>query len=166
MNKPLLSLKTVPLALQACKAKLGFVEPAPDRSPKSYGYDNGPPAPSGLDHAHMRTGRVVTTSIRDAEPSGNYLERQNAMLLSELQIEQHAVGKATGGVPNKIAKEVGAQYETDSEREAAAAFAHSHRLSIAHAFSRRIVRSAVVMALVELYQASKVSPTGAPDTPG
>jgi len=54
-----------------------------------------------------------------------------------------------------IEKEVAKPYETYSERSAAEAFARSHRLSIAHAFERRIVRGDVVAALLRLFRETK-----------
>jgi hypothetical protein len=57
-----------------------------------------------------------------------------------------------------IAKEVGRQYETKTERDAATAFVLQHRLSIANAFTRGIVRGDVVKTLDELFEQSKDSP--------
>jgi hypothetical protein len=55
----------------------------------------------------------------------------------------------------RIAREVGRAYSTKTEREAAEKFARSHRLSIAHAFTRRLVRADVVRELARLFEQSK-----------
>jgi hypothetical protein len=52
----------------------------------------------------------------------------------------------------RIAKEVGAAYQTKTERDAAVAFVKSHRLSIANAFERKIVRGDVVKELTRLFR--------------
>jgi hypothetical protein len=54
-----------------------------------------------------------------------------------------------------IAREVGRHYDTHTQRTAAEEFARSHRLSIANAFERKIIRADVVKALGELFEASK-----------
>jgi hypothetical protein len=51
-----------------------------------------------------------------------------------------------------IAREVGKRFDTHSERSEAEAFARSHRLSIANAFERKLVRKDVVAELVRLHQ--------------
>jgi hypothetical protein len=65
----------------------------------------------------------------------------------------------------KIVREVGRKYETNSERTAAEAFVRSHRLSIANAFERKLVRKDVVAELTRLYRAQKDNiPVEAPKT--
>jgi hypothetical protein len=55
----------------------------------------------------------------------------------------------------RIAREVASPYQTKSERDAAEQFARSHRLSIANCFQRKLCRTDVVEALIELYELSK-----------
>jgi hypothetical protein len=55
-----------------------------------------------------------------------------------------------------IAKEVGKAYSTKRERAAATEFARSHRLSIANAFERKLVRKDVVAALSAMLEAIRV----------
>jgi hypothetical protein len=50
-----------------------------------------------------------------------------------------------------IAREVGKRFDTHSERSAAEAFVRSHRLSIANAFHRKLVRKDVAAELSALY---------------
>jgi hypothetical protein len=54
-----------------------------------------------------------------------------------------------------IAREVAKPYETKSGRDAAEAFARSHRLSIAHAFYRKLCRKDVVSAITCLFEDQK-----------
>src|ERR1700730_16804385 len=49
----------------------------------------------------------------------------------------------------KIGREVESRYQTKAERDAAAEFVLRHRLSIANAFERKIIRADVVKALGE-----------------
>jgi hypothetical protein len=58
----------------------------------------------------------------------------------------------------RIAYEVAKPYETKSERDAAEAFARSHRLSIANAFERKLVRKDVVEELTRLFEARMTDP--------
>ena len=57
----------------------------------------------------------------------------------------------SGGI-SVIAHEVSNHYD-GAERKAAKEFARSHRLSIAHAFHRKLVRKDVVVELSRLYEA-------------
>jgi hypothetical protein len=52
----------------------------------------------------------------------------------------------------RIIREVSRSFPPGPERAAAAEFARSHRLSVANAFTRRIVRPDVVRALADLYR--------------
>ena len=54
-----------------------------------------------------------------------------------------------------IAREVASQYQTKTERDAAVEFVRQHRLSIANAFERRIVRGDVVAALARMFEDQK-----------
>lgn len=65
---------------------------------------------------------------------------------------------ALNGWIGRIAKEVATTYQTFDERTAATEFVRSHRLSIAHAFERKLVRNDVVIELARLYEASKIDP--------
>ena|ERR1700730_3846448 len=57
-----------------------------------------------------------------------------------------------------IAREVGKRYQTKTERDEAEAFARSHRLSIANAFERKLVRKDVVEELTRLFEARMTDP--------
>jgi hypothetical protein len=48
---------------------------------------------------------------------------------------------------SKVARDVGKRSQTKTERDEAEAFARSHRLSIANAFERNLVRKGVVEEL-------------------
>ena len=50
------------------------------------------------------------------------------------------------------------QYQTKTERDEAEAFARSHRLSIANAFERKLVRKDVVEELTRLFEARMTDP--------
>ena len=54
-----------------------------------------------------------------------------------------------------IAKEAAAPFQTYSGQEAVKAFVQSHRLTIANAFERKLVRKDVVAELSALYEKSK-----------
>jgi hypothetical protein len=54
-----------------------------------------------------------------------------------------------------IAREVGRTYQTKTERDAAEAFVRGHRLSIAHAFERTLVRKDVLAELARLFREAK-----------
>jgi len=57
-----------------------------------------------------------------------------------------------------IARDVGRGYQTDTERTAAEAFVREHRLSIANAFERKLVRKDVVAALTRLFEETRFRP--------
>jgi hypothetical protein len=57
-----------------------------------------------------------------------------------------------------IVREVGKRYQTKTERDEAEAFARSHRLSIANAFERKLVRKDVVEELTRLFEARMTDP--------
>ena len=53
-----------------------------------------------------------------------------------------------------IAKEAAAPFQTYSGQEAVKAFVQSHRLTIANAFERKLVRKDVVAGLLRLFNQS------------
>ena len=59
---------------------------------------------------------------------------------------------------SKVARDVGKRYQTKTERNEAEAFARWHRLSIANAFERKLVRKDVVEELTRLFEARMSDP--------
>lgn len=147
-----LKTKTVPLSLQAYKAKIKLVE----RSPRTI-------IKNAHRHSLQSEQRVLvaaegkTPPAKDPRPGSKgplpFVVIPGAIYPGE---NSWADGKSRAAALNqwaaRIAKEVGRQFDTQTEREAATAFAQSHRLSIVNAFARRLVRADVVAELTRLYR--------------
>lgn len=171
-TKATLSLKTVPLTLQAYKAKIKLVEPTldppnPDETPGLRVVDGtinntAPPpgrpaeavsteaAPLNVQvqsrHCTIRNvDGAIVPSIRQPRPSPAPFVRIDGDIYpgGNSWVDAKSRAAALTSWRFKIAKEI-AQH-TPLEHDAAEAFVQSHRLSVANAFERRIVRGDVKM---------------------
>jgi hypothetical protein len=157
-NRPTLTLLgKKPIALAAFKAKLKIVEPCfiPNENAKSLGITKMADVALSMP-AKNRPADLSAEQDRAAKPPAApqpFVEISGQISVFPLSWTTPAErGAAMNRWVARIAREVGKAYETKPERDAAEAFVRGHRLSIANAFQRRLVRKDVVRVLGEMFR--------------
>jgi hypothetical protein len=147
-SRPLLTIGKVPLSLQAYKAKFKLVSDDGAAGQKQHSAN---PCGHGIQLQPAHGSEKETTTKSPPKPVRGRLP---FCVIAPGQVYEGARSftdakgraKALNAWCWKIAREAAAPYGTKAEQDAVTGFVKSHRLSIANAFERRIVRKDVVTA--------------------
>lgn len=156
-----LKSKNVPLSLQAFKAKIklvdtNLIELITPQNVEPWG------AAAATETDPRRTAAATESAAKTGSRDGKSPKPHAAFVTIEGEVCQGVDSwpdsKGRAGAIGRwfalVARDVGKSYTTTPERDAAIAFVQLHRLSIANAFSRRIIRADVVAELARLYRLS------------